>query len=306
MNGDHCPSTLSPTESAGLRPAGSLLCADTGLALVRIAGRDATAFLDAQCTAAIGEDCEAVTAAALADAKGRVLAVFLALPRGDDEWLLAVTASEEEWLREHLARFVFRSRVAIAPATDLRPIGLLGPDADRALAAAGLPAPAESRLVRAGPLLVCGIGSGRGLVIGEDMALADAARALAARLDTGDLAAWTRARLLTNEVAIVAATRARFLPQMLGLVERGAVSFRKGCYPGQEIIARTQHLGRVKRGLALFRGEIAPVPGAAQETERGPAEVLDGVALPAGGFLIQAVAPLAGDEDSQPYNGVRQ
>ncbi|HEX5314930.1 MAG TPA: hypothetical protein VFX38_08520, partial [Gammaproteobacteria bacterium] len=162
---EHRPSALAATEVAALRPTGGLACVLTDLALVRIAGRDATAFLDAQCTAAIGADGDAVTATALADAKGRVLGTFLALADGDDEWLLAVTASEEEWLRGHLGRFVFRSRVAIAAATDKRLIGVLGPDADRALAAAGLPAPPENRLVRAGPLLVCGIGSGRRLVI---------------------------------------------------------------------------------------------------------------------------------------------
>lgn len=272
-------------------PGGGVsLVADHGLAMLRIEGEDATHFLDAQCTAALAEDGEAVQIAAIADAKGRVLLVFRAW-HTEDAWWLAVPAGEADWLHGHLERFVFRSRVRIAAAPERRLLGVLGPDAEAALAAVGLPTPGRNHRLRAGPLEVLGLAGNRRLLTGEQTALADAAHALAPHAAAGETATWQRARLFAGEAEIRAETRGRFLPQMLGLVELGAVSFRKGCYPGQEVIARTQHLGRVKRALALFRLDALLEAGSAGEVEDARFDVLDGVILSAGGALVQAVAP---------------
>ncbi len=75
---------------------------------------------------------------------------------------------------------------------------------------------------------------------------------------------WNEALIERREVWIEAATSGRFLPQMLGLDERGAVSFTKGCYLGQEVVARAQHRGKVKRQLAALSWTgLPPPPGAA-------------------------------------------
>ncbi len=269
----------------------TVLVRDHGLAVLCIAGEDATSFLNAQCTAALADESDgAVRMAALADAKGRVLLIFHAW-RSKDAWRLAVPAGETEWLCDYLARFIFRSRVRIAATPEKRLFGVTGPEAVAALTAVGLPAPEAGNYVRAGPLEVIGLTGDRALVIGEGTALADAAHALAAHATPGDAAAWRRTRLMADEVEIRAETRARFLPQMLGLVERGAVSFRKGCYPGQEVIARTQNLGRVKRALALLRLDAPLEAGSTQEVEGTRIEVLDSVTLNIDGALVQTVAP---------------
>jgi folate-binding protein YgfZ len=66
-----------------------------------------------------------------------------------------------------------------------------------------------------------------------------------------------------GSVLISQATSEQFLPQMLGLVEIGAVDFDKGCYLGQEVVARAQHRGEVKRKLHRFSGSLpAPESGA--------------------------------------------
>ncbi|MEM7220095.1 MAG: hypothetical protein AAF515_17155 [Pseudomonadota bacterium] len=77
-------------------------------------------------------------------------------------------------------------------------------------------------------------------------AAADAERADATRL-------WETLALAAHEVRIGAATSGQFLPQMLGLVEAGAIDFDKGCYLGQEVVARAQHRGSVKRRLYAAR-----------------------------------------------------
>ena len=77
-----------------------------------------------------------------------------------------------------------------------------------------------------------------------------------------DPARWDEQLVERREVWLQAATSGRFLPQMLGLEERGAVSFSKGCYLGQEVVARAQHRGQVKRRLtALDWSGTAPAPG---------------------------------------------
>lgn len=69
---------------------------------------------------------------------------------------------------------------------------------------------------------------------------------------------WQAARIAAGITDIVPATSRRFTPHMLNLDRLGALSFAKGCYTGQEIVARTQHLGSVKRRVARFRA-TAPV-----------------------------------------------
>ncbi|MGH8427097.1 MAG: YgfZ/GcvT domain-containing protein [Gammaproteobacteria bacterium] len=259
--------------------------------MLRVEGQDAADFLNAQCTAMFDEQADAtVQIAALADPKGRVLSIFHAWCE-DDAWHLSVPAGEAEWLCSYLARFVFRSQVRIAPASERHLLGVAGSEAAAALAAVGLPAPKQDEFVHAGSLVVVRLAGNRWLAIGEETALADVAHTLASHVSSSDASAWRRARLLAGEPEIRTETRGRFLPQMLGLVELGTVSFRKGCYPGQEVIARAQYLGRVKRARALFRLDANPEAGSTIELEGSRLEVLDSAAIPEGGALVQAVAP---------------
>lgn len=86
---------------------------------------------------------------------------------------------------------------------------------------------------------------------------------LAAASTRCDADAWRLALIRAGEAEVQAATAGLFLPQMLDYEARGAVSFRKGCYTGQEIVARTHYKGGVKRHLRHLRGEgAAPAPGA--------------------------------------------
>ena len=77
--------------------------------------------------------------------------------------------------------------------------------------------------------------------------------------------AWEARCIAEGEPEVYAATSESWVPQMLNLDLVGAVSFRKGCYPGQEIVARTQNLGRIRRRVFRYRvtGGVPPGPGAA-------------------------------------------
>lgn len=275
--------------SLATRPT-AILAGDTGLALLRVAGEDATAFLNAQATALLDENAAAAQFSALADPAGRVLLVFYAW-REDDGWTLALAASELEWLCAHLARFVFRARVRMAPLPDASLFGLAGEEASAAFAAAGLPPPLENHAALPGAIRSLRLVGDRWLVTGEEKAVGEAARAVEPYAQRADADAWKQARIAVGEVEIRAETRGRFLPQMLGLVEFGAVNFRKGCYPGQEVIARLQHRGQVKRKLALFELDVAPEAGARIDLEETRIEVLDSIVFGNDGALVQAIAP---------------
>jgi hypothetical protein len=145
----------------------------------------------------------------------------------------------------HLSQFVLRADVAIVDrGPDQDVMGLLDaePDARWSQAAA-----AASGLA----LLVCS--AGRVLLTGPRTALATAVSAVP-RTDPAD---WERAGIAEGEPPVHPDTSALWLPQMLNLDLLSAVSFTKGCFLGQEIVARAQHLGRIKRRMLRY---VAP-PG---------------------------------------------
>jgi folate-binding protein YgfZ len=264
---------------------------DTGLALLAVEGEDAFRFLDAQLMTAL-EDVPGFAAcpAALADAKGRVTATFHVW-RTEDNWRIALPADEAEWLKNHLARFIFRSRVNIEGEHDIALLGHGSEDAEAALATADLPSPPHNQVTDFGPLDIIGLPGNRWLVAGRQADLDSVAGKLAKQAGFATHDDWTRARLIAGEVEIRAATRGRYLPQMLKLDALGAISFDKGCYPGQEVIARTRNLGRIKRAVTLLRLASPLEPGTSEDIEGARIEVLDSVAFE-GGALVQAVAPL--------------
>jgi tRNA-modifying protein YgfZ len=94
---------------------------------------------------------------------------------------------------------------------------------------------------------------------------------------------------------VTGSTQEAFVPQMLNLEILGAINFKKGCYPGQEIVARAQYRGEVKRRLRLARvqSDAAPVPGqelfSDDQVKQSTGTVVNAAPAPAGGFDLLAV-----------------
>ena len=106
--------------------------------------------------------------------------------------------------------------------------------------------------------------------------------------------AWRRSRILAGEPHIGPATQGHFVPQMLNLHWLQGVDFHKGCYPGQEIVARLQYRGRLTRWLRLAQldAETAPEPGTPVFTDdnKNVGEVIDSVAeSPGRNFLLAVI-----------------
>ncbi len=189
------------------------------LSVIAFTGRDADTFLHNQLT----QDIRALTPggasfAALCQPKGRVIALLLVIAV-DDGYRVVCSRALAEGLVTHLRRFVFRDQVVIEPATE----AILGP------LEAGETAPGDGACAE--PV------SGLRYRLEADAATADPSATAVAR-----------ARELEAGVCwLEADTTEQFLPQMLGHEAIGALSFRKGCFPGQEVIARTRYLGKLKR-----------------------------------------------------------
>ncbi|HEX7971922.1 MAG TPA: folate-binding protein [Thiobacillus sp.] len=105
---------------------------------------------------------------------------------------------------------------------------------------------------------------------------------------------WDWLRLNAGIPMIVAATQEQFVPQMVNLEAIGGVSFQKGCYPGQEIVARSQYLGKLKRRMFLAHVEAAAAPGdnlySADLAGQATGTVVNAAPAPSGGFDVLAVA----------------
>jgi tRNA-modifying protein YgfZ len=183
--------------------------------------------------------------------KGRVVALF-ALLRLDAQslWLLLPDAPPGG-LRDALQRFVFRSKVTLGERPDLHAAGRFSPP----------PHAAGSRLWRDGHVEL-------------DAGSANAPRTLriSAALPVSDddaLALWKDYDLRHGLPRLEPSQAGAWTPQQLSLDRLQAYSVKKGCYPGQEIVARTHFLGQAKRGLALFEaGATPPVGTAVTDGER--------------------------------------
>jgi tRNA-modifying protein YgfZ len=220
------------------------------LGILRFAGPDSVSFLQGQ----VSNDTRRLTEgapllAAYSSPQGRVLAVMHLLPHSTG--VVAILPRELVLpTLEALRRFVLRAKVKIDDASEQ--LSVSGQHGTSHLRSAGIAVPGD------GPRYMetedVGVGAvsrdaGRYWVIGPPEKLAQ--RGLAGDLLQADQIAhdWRLTDIRTGLPQIYLATREAFVAQMLNLDLLDGISFSKGCYTGQEIIARTQHLGRIKRRL---------------------------------------------------------
>ena len=176
------------------------------------------------------------------NAKGRVIALFALLRADEESFRLVVPDLPAAQLQAALARFVFRSKVRLEAWPEGRCVGEWNTAALPARDVVGV----DGDDVR---LDVGGDEDGRSLwLLGPESPRAH----VAASPRNDD--AWRRCDLRHGLPRLSAAQREQWTPQMLSLQRLRAFSLKKGCYPGQEIVARTHYLGQAKRELALFAG----------------------------------------------------
>ena len=209
------------------------------LALLRFSGKDAASFLHNQLTADIQALSDgASTFACLCQPKGRVIALLL-IHRVDAESLIVLCHSSlAAMLKTYLQRFVFRDKVDIALDLSAAIQGLSSELVD-----SSGPSDQPPGLVKISPMMGLNY-----FVMTTDSTSPKAAQTAAAETESNEmLNPFRAAEIAAGVVWLDSVTSEQFLPQMLGYESIGALNFRKGCFPGQEVVARTRYLGKLKR-----------------------------------------------------------
>ncbi|MGY2274632.1 MULTISPECIES: CAF17-like 4Fe-4S cluster assembly/insertion protein YgfZ [Pseudomonas] len=228
--------------------------------VLAVRGADAAKFLQGQLTCNLNylSDTQASLGARCTQ-KGRMQSSFRILLQGDGVLLAMATELLEPQLADLKKYAVFsKSKLTDESAAWVR-FGLV--NADTALASLGLELPAETdSVVRNDALIALRVSPGRAeLWVPAEQG--DAVRnQLAATLDQTDLNEWLLGQIRAGIGQVMPQTRELFIPQMLNLQAVGGVSFKKGCYTGQEIVARMQYLGKLKRRLYRLSLDAPELP----------------------------------------------
>ena len=277
----------------GTEPA--LLVPLSDFAVLDFSGTDAETFLQGQLSNDIRQvSPRAAQWSSYSTAKGRMLANFLVWQESG-HYQLMLSAGLASAIDKRLNMFILRSKVSHRQRDDLVLLGLTGPAAERVMQQSGLGVPATGLAVE---ILSegCVIRLPEGRFV---LALAPAAamslwpQLCAHGAKPAPMTNWTLSDIATGTPWITQATQEAFVPQMANLELIGGVSFQKGCYPGQEIVARTQYLGKVKRRMFRALADAQAMPGdelfSVETGEQAIGKVMLAVATEAGTELLVVV-----------------
>lgn len=261
-----------------------------GHRLIQFAGPDAAAFAQSQFI----NDVKALAVrqwhwSGWLTPKGRVIALFALLKHDEGNLWLLLPDADPVSLADALRRFVFRSKVTIAVRDDWRVMGQFG-------------VPVEAR-------------GNAFSVDGEDAVTLDMSGdggvrclRIAAEASAGDdpeaSARWALSDLEHGLPRLPASQVEQWTPQQLSLERLRGFSVKKGCYPGQEIVARTHFLGKAKRGLAAFEADVSPGVGAQVHGDDAVLGTVIATAGYAGRHVALAVLPLEREAAAWHAGGV--
>lgn len=286
--GDASAELLAATHQTVLVPL-------THLALIEAGGEEAKPFLHSQFTSDINHLASGqVQHSGWCSAKGRMQASFLAW-RSGDSYQLALAADLQEATQKRLQMFVLRAKVKLASLTDSTILlGLAGPQAEETLADSFLPCPTEPMTsLQADAVTVIRLDANRFIITAPESAKAALWQKLTVKARPAGVPVWRWLDIQAAFPLVTLATKEEFVPQMADFEKIGGVSFHKGCYPGQEIVARTQYLGKVKRHLFRLSSQQALQAGDELHSPDNPdqacGKVMTAAPSPAGGYEALAV-----------------
>lgn len=243
------------------------LCALTHLGVIAATGDDAVHFLHNQLTNDVEHLAEDdARLVGYCSPKGRLLATML-MWRSGDRILLALPRELLPATLKRLQMFVLRAKVKLADVSE--DIVLIGGASRTELAAApwqrkDRDGGAWWRVPDAGEL-------SRWMWAGPAAQAKPFWQQQATQLPAASAALWRWSEIIAGLPQVVEATKEQFVPQMINFELVGGVNFRKGCYPGQEIVARSQYLGKLKRrALLAFTDDLNARAGAEVFSDADP------------------------------------
>lgn len=275
------------------------LCPLGHFGLLRFSGGDAGAFLQGQLTC----DLNQVTPSGArfggyCTPKGRLLADFL-LFATPQEYLMHLPAELSAPIAGRLRKFVLRSRVSIESETGLRTLGVAGPGAvDLLRQTIGEPPRMPLELVHYGRVVLLRLPGAGFLVLAPMAEITQMWDRLAQKAVPAGTDCWDWLQIRAGIPWITGATQEQFVPQMVGLDAIGGVSFQKGCYPGQEIVARAHYLGEVKRRLCSGHADDSARAGDTLVLAgRSCGTVVNAAPAPGGGSDLLAVVQIGAETE---------
>lgn len=278
------------------------------LGLIKAEGNDASSFLLGQLTNDLNQvDDSHSQISAYCTPKGRMLALFRIFRRGQ-QYLLQAPEQVLETVLPRLRMYIMRAKVTLESATELVTIGVSGPKTESAVRdlLGQCPININDSVTADGISVVRLSGPHpRFLLVGETESMQSIWRELANRFIPVGVAAWSWLDIMAGQPTVVSATSEAFVPQMANLDVIDGINFKKGCYPGQEIVARMQYLGKLKQ--RMYRAHVnTDTPPAAGDNLFAPAfrdqsagTVVDAQHSPDGGFDMLAIAQIRAVDEGE-------
>ncbi|MFA7280012.1 MAG: folate-binding protein YgfZ [Sterolibacterium sp.] len=299
----------NPGEELALAQSGTVLTPLEDMALIKASGEEAKLFLHNLLTNDIkGLRADAIQYNGFCNPKGRLLASFLVWHAGPD-LMLALSADLHATILKKLSMYVLRSKVKLTDASsEFVLMGLSGENAKDALA--------DTVQIPQKTMMVSSFDQGQLLRLEDQrfvmmVSFSEAQQVWQKLAETAHpvgLTCWHWLEITSGLPRVTAATTEEFIPQMVNFDVVGGVSFKKGCYPGQEIVARTQYLGKLKR--RMYRAHLdtaAASPGdhlyAPETGEQSCGRVLDVAQAPQGGRDLLAVIQSSCADGGQVHLG---
>ncbi|MGA7799905.1 MAG: folate-binding protein YgfZ [Gammaproteobacteria bacterium] len=304
----------NPEQELSIALTGNVFADLSHQGLIAVHGADAQAFLQGQVSSDIRQvDDRHSQLSSYCSPKGRMLASFRVFQRGDTYYLRMPALLLDATLKR-LRMFVLRAQVTLDDASNsFVQIGVTGPGAAEQLEGFFGSAPgAVDEAVQAKDCTLIRVAGGhpRFEVYGPLEAMRKLWETLNVRSAPIGSTAWALLDIMAGIPVIYPATADAFVPQMANMQLVGALNFKKGCYPGQEVVARTQYLGKLKRRMYLgrVRSEQMPAPGDELFARGGGQEqnvgrIVDARPHPDGGYALLAVVQIASAEGDSLHYG---
>ena len=291
--------TLPPRQPAAASRLPLTLMSLDEWALVSVQGKDSTSYLQGQLTLDVAAlDAVQHRPAAHCDAKGKMWSNLRLFHRGEGYTYVVRRNLREQQVTE-LKKYAVFAKVTIAADDDAVLLGVAGFQARAALANVFATLPdATTPVVQQDDttLLWFAEPAERFLLITTPAQAEALQQKLAGEAQLNDSTQWLALDIAAGVPVIDSATTAQLIPQATNLQALDAISFKKGCYTGQEMVARAKFRGANKRALYWLAGSASKVPDAASSLElqmgdkwRRTGTVLSGVQLDDGSVWVQAV-----------------
>lgn len=288
----------------------NIICDLSHLGLISVCGEEAESFLQNQLSNDIRKISDTASQlSAYCSAKGRVISLFRIWSK-DKSYYLQLPRERVEATIKRLRMFILMTQATVEDASDKWiSIGISGPNATDILNQQGLLVPTETnQVVTQSDLSIIKLPglNDRFEIVGTTVKLQSIWIACCSRAKPAGAAAWTWLDIQSGIPNVYDATVEAFVPQMINLHSLNGISFTKGCYPGQEVVARVHYLGKQKRRMYLAHIDLAASPKIGDNitvattnsnTNQSVGKVVSASPSPDGGYDVLAVLQIDSAEN---------